>query len=202
MKRAFLILPKDTIYDNKSDLDKRDFKKFVDDIIAHMIQLGLTVCCIREDFLAVKLLYDREDIKWFTAVSTIDTKFISSNIADLPLDWYQSNNTNPLSKDLIAQAKTMYKPPKVKASDPNYKMLRFSVFRSRRRFVCDNFLANTDIVFYVEYGTHNYCKFPNSEVIGDGKLRVKYTQNKFRMNFAGGISVEDDVFDEMVRRVW
>ena len=197
--KLYMILPKESSYDLKSDADKRHLEDSVITWYEYFSSKNVVIRCIAEDFLAIRLLHDKSGIKWISVLGERDKNLLKRQEVKL-IDAYWELNKKTTDDSIIKDAIKNHKILGIdKCYDPQeWNQRCLHTMEQRIRCTVDRLLSNANAIVIFDCN-NNFCKIPNSQ-LGDGKIIVT-VKDWFTCEFYcyGGVPLSFSEFDQIVR---
>ena len=201
-KKVFIVFPKCSSYVSKDITVQIFYQNKCMEWLEFFKNLGLSIRCFAEDFLALQLYKDRDDLDWVTLVSQVDSGFIQKYIDEVPFEYKQLSKLSDYN-EYIKQSLSYVKTPKVfnfNGDEEAYWNSRMLNINKRIRYVADKVLNESNVIYFG--AKNNYCSEPRIQ-IGDGRFVVNIDVGKgLEQHYYGGMLLQKDAFKQVLGGIY
>lgn len=204
MRMMYMVLPKMSAYEFK-DMDSQLFiKNKVKEYVKQLHEIGFGIRCFAENILALKLLNEVKNIRWFSVASDSDIYYMLNNLMK---DEYLKNiytmlNKRKVDESYVNKAVKRYTAPMLSGlSDAEYKAQRDVVFTNRIRMSVGDILEGCRFCIVFKSKGNEFCKTPGLYE-GSGRFTIIVDlDSKVTFYDYGGIPLSAEQANEVLRSV-
>lgn len=194
-----LVLPKLSAYQYKDIDTKIMLEKIITEWAEFLKENNISIRCFAEDMLAVTMLKNEPNIKWFTTLGSSDTNFLLTSVGEYPQE-YQTIQKIPVDSSILKESMTKHKTRKSSEyiDQLEFRGARLTVLSNRIRYVANKVLDECSFIVYIN-ANNNYCAVPQS-FVGDGRFCVVVDLKAYLTFYTfGGVNLKKEEFETIVR---